>query len=241
MIRYTIRRAILIVIALLASVLSHAQQHTHVHRIGFIWTGQPDTPLSRQLLEVLRQELRSLGYVEGQNLNIELRWHPHDRPDLLPGIASELARSGVDVLMGPSTPNIIALKQATKTIPIVMIAPSDPVGTGLVESLARPGGNVTGMAWMSTDIMGKRLQLLKEIIPSMSRLGYLWNPGNPATQHDSRELQRAARALGIAVHSAEVRAPTRIRKCVFFYNSRTCRRSYRPSRSPHNRLPKARI
>ena len=206
MTRYTVRLVVVLLAALLVSALAHAQQPTRVQRIGVLVTGSPDAAML-PLVEAFRQELRNLGYIEDQNVRLEIRWNPPERPDLLPGIASELARSEADVLVGGATPNILALKEATTTIPIVMIAPSDPVGTGLIQSLARPGGNVTGMAWMSTDIMGKRLQLLREIVPKMPRLGYLWNPLNPATQRDFRELESAARSMGIAVHSAEVRAP----------------------------------
>jgi putative ABC transport system substrate-binding protein len=184
---------------------TYAQQPTHVPRLGFVIAGQPEGPT--KLTDAFRQGLRELGYVEGENIRIELRWHPPERPDLLPGIASELVRSKVDVLLAPTTPEILALKQATNTIPIVMIAPSDPVGTGLVESLARPGGNVTGLAWMSRDIMGKRLELLREAVPKVSRMSDLWNPRNPSTQRDFKEIEVAARALGITVHSAEVREP----------------------------------
>src|SRR5262249_22528427 len=160
------------------------------------------------LVDAFRQGLRELGYIEGENIQIELRWHPPERPDLLPGIASELVRSKVDVLLAPTTPEILALKESTASIPIVMIAPSDPVATGLVEGLARLGGNVTGLAWMSRDIMGKRLELLREAIPKATRMSDLWNPRNPSTQRDFKEIEVAARALGITLYSAEVREPT---------------------------------
>jgi putative ABC transport system substrate-binding protein len=207
MTKLTIKDMIVLLVALLASGLSYAEQPTRVYRIGLPWTGQPE-PSTLQLIEVFRQELRNLGYVDGQNVSIEVQWHSPERPDLLPGIANNLVRSGVDVLVAGSTPQIIALKQATKTIPIVMVAPSDPVGTGLVQSLARPGGNVTGLAWMQHDIIGKSLQLLKEIVPKMSRLADLWNPLNPATRRDFNEIEAAGRTLGITVYSAQVRVST---------------------------------
>ena len=199
----------LIVLAvLLASVLSQAQGPSRVPRIGFIVSGAPGS--IPELITAFRQELRNLGYQEGQSIEIDFRWHPPQQPDLLPGIASELIRSGVDVLVGSNTPTIVAFKQATKTIPIVMIAPGDPVGTGLIESFARPGGNVTGMTLMTRDIQGKRLQLLKEIVPKMSRVADLWNPLNPATQRDFSELEITARTLGVAVHSTQVRTPNEL-------------------------------
>ena len=208
MTKYTIRLLFIALAVLLASVLSHAQQPVRLHRIGFVVSGAPGS--IPQLITAFRQELRNLGYVEGQSIKIEFRWHPPQQPDLLPAIASELIRSGVDVLVGSNTPTIIAFKQATKTIPIVMIAPGDPVGTGLIEGFARPGGNVTGMTLMTRDIQGKRLELLKEIVPTMSRVANLWNPLNPATQRDFSELEVAARTLGIAVHSAQVRTSTEL-------------------------------
>src|SRR4051794_25769644 len=207
MTKYTVKLAVVVLAALVASVASHARESPHVYRIGVVQYGSPDAVTSR-LIEAFRQGLRDLGYVEGQNITIDLRWQPPERPDLLPEIANQLVGSNVDVLVGGTTPIISALKQATKTIPIVMIAPGDPVGTGLIDSLARPGGNVTGLAWMSHDMQGIRLQLLKEVVPKMSRVADLWNPANPATQREFRELEGAARTLGIAVHSAEVRTPS---------------------------------
>lgn len=210
MTKYTVRLVVVVLAAFFLSVLSHAQQRTRVHRIGLLIPSPAPDALSLKLIEVLRLELRNLGYVEGQNVTFDIRWNPPERAELLPGIASELVRSGADVLVGPTTSTILAFKQTTKTLPIVMIAPGDPVGTGLIQSLARPGGNVTGMAWMSTDIQGKRLELLKEMVPRMSRVGYLWNPVNPSTQRHFRELEVVARTLGIAVYSAQVRTPNEL-------------------------------
>src|SRR5262249_696220 len=197
--RLTRRRILLALISLAACVgafglvgTTSAQKPTRVPRLGFVIAGQPEKGPNK-LIDAFRQGLRELGYVEGENIEIELRWHPPERPDLLPGIASELVRSKVDVLLAPTTPEILALKESTSTIPIVMIAPSDPVGTGLVESLARPGGNVTGLAWMSRDIMGKRLELLREAVLKASRMSDLWNPRNPSTQRDFKEIEVAAR------------------------------------------------
>jgi ABC-type uncharacterized transport system substrate-binding protein len=124
---------------------------------------------STGLINAFRQGLRELGYVEGKNIQLDFRWYPADKPDALPGIVSDLVRSNPDILVGPTTPQALALKQATSTIPIVMVVPSDPIGTGLVQSLARPGGNVTGLTWMSNDIMAKRLDLLKETVPKRRR------------------------------------------------------------------------
>lgn len=208
MIKYAISVVGLALGFLLIFTQSHAQQPTRVPRVGFVHAGPGGPPA--QFVEAFRQGLRALGYVEGQNVEVEFRWHPPERLDLLPGIAHELVRSNADVLVGSTTPEIIALKQATSTIPIVMITPSDPVGAGLIGSLARPGGNVTGLAWMSRDITGKRLELLKEAVPKASRVADLWDPRNPALQVDFQEMQRAARTLGIKIHSAEVRDPNEL-------------------------------
>jgi hypothetical protein len=140
-----LRLITLVVAALLLSAPSHAQQPTRVPRIGFVMPGTAEA--SARLLDAFRQGLRDLGYVEGQNITIEFRWQPPERPEALSGIVNELVRSKPDVLVGPTTPQVLALKKATSTIPIVMVVPSDPVGTGLVQSLARPGGNVTGLAF----------------------------------------------------------------------------------------------
>jgi putative ABC transport system substrate-binding protein len=202
---YVLRVVALLVAALLQAAPSLAQQSTRVPRIGFVMPGSAEA--SAGLINAFRQGLQELGYVEGQNIQIDFRWQPADRPDLLPGIVSELVRSNPDVLVGPTTPQALALKQATSTIPIVMVVPSDPIGTGLVQTLARPGGNVTGLTWMSIDIMAKRLDLLKETVPKISRVGDIWNPANPATQRDFKEIEAAARKLGLTIHSAEVRGP----------------------------------
>jgi len=202
---YALRVAAVALAALVASAPAYPQQSTHVPLIGLVHPGPPEA--SARFIEAFRQGLQDLGYVDGRNIKIEVGWHAPERPDLLPSIASELVRSGPDVLVGPTTVQVLALKQATSTIPIVMIAPSDPVGTGLVESLARPGGNVTGTSLMSRDIMGKRLELLKEAVPKISRVSDLWNPANPSTQRDFRQIEAAAEALGIAIHSAQVRDP----------------------------------
>jgi len=203
---YAIKIAIIVIGLVVASVQCYGEQSSRVYQIGFLHPGPPDA--SAHFIQAFRQSLQELGYVDGQNVKIELRWHSPEQPELLAGIASELARSKPDILVGPTTVQILALKHATSTIPIVMIAPSDPVGTGLIESLARPGGNVTGMSMMSRDIMGKRLELLKEAVPKMSRVADLWNPANPSTQRDFKQLEAAAGELGIAIYSAQVRDPT---------------------------------
>jgi putative ABC transport system substrate-binding protein len=202
---YVSRAAFLIGAILLPAMPSLGQQSTAIPRVGFVMPSTPEA--SAQLIDAFRQGLKESGYMDGDSIKLEFRWQPADRPDLLPTIVSELVRSKPDVLVGPTTPQALALKNATSTIPIVMVVPGDPVGSGLVETLARPGGNVTGTAWISQDIMGKRVQFLKEMLPGASRLGLIWNPANPATHAAYRELASAARTLGMTLHSAEVRSP----------------------------------
>jgi putative ABC transport system substrate-binding protein len=188
---------------------AYSEQPISVPRIVLI-TASPAEEQA-ELIGSFRQGLRDLGYVEGQNIRFELGLYPPERPDLLPGIANELARSRPDVLIAVSTPQIRALMEATKTIPIVMIAPGDPVGSGLVESLARPKGNVTGLTIMMDDLMGKRLELLKGAIPKLSRVGALFNAANPLARRDVMvKLQAAARTLHITMNPAPVREANEI-------------------------------
>jgi putative tryptophan/tyrosine transport system substrate-binding protein len=154
-------------------------------------------------LEKFRQGLVELGYVEGRDLIIEFR--PSDPSDRLPGFAAELIALNADVIVAGGSLAVRALQQATRTIPIVMTGTSDPVGTGFVTSLARPGGNITGLSLLSPELSGKRLQLLREVTKKLSRLAILWNPEDPAVVFSLRETERAARAAGIEVGLVEAR------------------------------------
>jgi putative tryptophan/tyrosine transport system substrate-binding protein len=150
--------------------------------------------------------LRELGWVEGKNLLVERRYG-ENRLERLPVIAAELIRLNVDVIVGSGTLAPLAAKRATSTIPIVMAAAGDPLGSGLVASLARPGGNVTGMSLMAPDLGGKRLELLKEVLPRLTRVAVLWNAGNPYPAIVFKETQAAARTLGVEIQSLAVRGP----------------------------------
>src|SRR5437867_11113817 len=151
----------------------------------------------------MRDGLRELGYVEGQNIAFALRvWE--SRPDRVPDLVGELIQLKVDVIVSNSTPAIRAAKQATRTIPIVMMS-TDPVGAGLVASLARPGGNVTGLSSFFTEMSAKRLELLKEVAPRISRVAVLWNPTHPGQTIAWDQARSAGRALGVTVFSSEVR------------------------------------
>ena len=155
------------------------------------------------------QALRELGYVEGRNITIERR-SGAGAPDRLATVAAELVRLKVDILVTLGTPATRAAKQATQTIPIVMIAVADPRQTGLVTSFARPGGNITGLTILGPELAAKRLQLLKEVVPGVSRVAFLWNPANPGTAVNLENVQAGARALKVAVQSVAVRSPTEL-------------------------------
>ena len=156
-------------------------------------------------LDAFRQGLRDLGWVEGKNISIEYRY-AEGRNDRLPDLAADLVRLKVDIIVTAVTPDALAAKNATRTIPIVMAAAGDPVASGLVDSLARPGGNITGLSQMNPDLAGKRLELLKEIVPKLSRVAVLWNPQDQMSTISWNELQPPARSLGVQLHSVEIRS-----------------------------------
>jgi putative tryptophan/tyrosine transport system substrate-binding protein len=198
---------ILLIVTLLAvAVIAEAQQRTKIPRIGHLSTsGDPSNPgLS---VEAFRQGLRDLGYIEGKNILVEYRY-AEGNPDRVPGLIAELVQLKVDVLVCPSLAAIRAAKQATKTIPIVMRTSVDPVATGLVDSLARPGGNITGTTNLQRDLSGKRLELLKEVVPRISRLAVLWNADTQAAAISFKEYVAAVGALKIQLQSLEVRGPS---------------------------------
>jgi putative ABC transport system substrate-binding protein len=148
---------------LAAPLAAEGQQAGKVYRIGFLSPSSLSDPRTRLFVEAFRQGLRELGWVEGQNIAIEYRW-AEERIERLPDLASNLARLGVDVVVAATSPAIQAAKQATGTTPIVMAVTTDPVATGFVVSLSRPGRNITGLSMMSSDLMGKQLQILKEAV-----------------------------------------------------------------------------
>ena len=157
-------------------------------------------------LSVLRKAFRDLGYIEGKNIQLEHRF-PAENPDRFRTLARELVESKVDAIIAVSALGAIELKKLTSTIPIVFVVVADPVGLGLVESLARPGGNVTGLSLMTIDLSGKRLALLKEALPTLSRVALLVDPTDPFKQRSIKANQVAAEALGISIWPAEIAAP----------------------------------
>ena len=191
-----------------------AQPAGKVARIGILSPSSP-SEASRSpsdlavLFKAFREGLRDLGYVEGQNVRIESRWAEGNYARL-PGLAADLVRLKVDVIVTYGTPASEAAKRATATIPIVMAAIIDPVASGLVTSLARPGGNVTGQSMMSSDLVEKQLEILKEVVPKISRVALLHNPANPGNTPQVKHAQDAARALGVRLQLLGARDPGEI-------------------------------
>jgi putative ABC transport system substrate-binding protein len=183
--------------------LVHAQQPGKVPRIGYLTTG---TGRNSPNAEALRQGLRDLGYVEGQNIAIEHR-SAKGNNDRLTALAAELVRLKVDIIFAASGPPAAAAKKATSTIPIIFVGTVDPVASGLVASLARPGGNVTGFSIGAPGLYGKRLELLKETIPRLTRVGLLLNPASPSGDVILKETRAAGQELGVQIQSLEVQRP----------------------------------
>jgi ABC-type uncharacterized transport system substrate-binding protein len=185
------------------SVSAEAQQSGKLSRIGFL-AGASASFNSAQI-KVFLQGLRELGYIEGKNIVIEYRY-ADGKLNRLPDLAADLVRLKVDLIVTNSAPGVLAAKKVTKTIPVVFLSVADPVGSGLVESLARPGGNVTGSTTLGPELAGKRLELLKEAFPKVSRVAVLWNPANPAHIPERKETEVAAQGLGVQLQSVEVRS-----------------------------------
>ena len=197
--------SILVAVVLLAlGVIAEAQQPTKVPRIGFLAAASPSATPAR--IEAFRQGLRELGYVEGKNIVIEWRY-AEGKLDRLPALAAELVRLKVDVIVTGGPAATRAAKEATTTIPIVMAQDSDPVGNGFVASLARPGGNITGLSTLAPEISGKRLELLKEIVPKLSRVAVLGTSTNPGNAQALKEMELAAGAFGVKLQYLDVLGP----------------------------------
>jgi len=194
----------ILAISILTSIqLAHAQKPAKVPRIGMLFTGTASPPSART--EAFRKGLRDLGYIEGKNIILEWRF-AEGKLDRLPDLAAELVRLPVDIIVTATNPAITAAKNATKTIPIIMALSGNPVAVGHVASLARPGGNITGFSTLAPEISGKRLELLKEILRKVSRVGVLWNPRNRDMVLRMEEAKVAAKALNVKLQSVEARA-----------------------------------
>jgi putative tryptophan/tyrosine transport system substrate-binding protein len=194
-------------VLLAAPVAAEAQQAGKVPRIGFLTT--PSSTAAAYYLEAFREGLRELGYVEGKTIAIEYRF-AEGRAERLPALAAELVRLKVDVIVTGGPPAPEEAKQATSTIPIVFAVAGDPVGEGLVASLARPGGNITGLASIAAEVVGKQLELLKEVVPKVSRVAVLLNPSHSAHPLMARQAEGAARALGVQLHILQAGSPAEI-------------------------------
>ena len=186
------------------SASAEAQQPTKMPRIGYLAGGDPTS--AGPSVEAFRQGLRELGYVEGKNILVEYRY-AEGRQDRAPSLVSELVQLKVEVLVVIFLGGTRAAKEATKTIPIVMVVAVDPVAAGIVDSMARPGGNITGLATLQRDLSGKRLELLTEVVPGISRVGVLWDADAPGSAIAFKEYEAAARALKVQLQSLELRRP----------------------------------
>jgi putative ABC transport system substrate-binding protein len=190
--------------ALLFALCIRAEaQQPKVARIGFLGNSTPE--LEANLIEPFREGLRELGYVEGKNLAIEWRW-AEGKYERFPALIAELIASKVDLIVTAGTPASLAVKKATTTIPLVMIAVGDPVGSGLIASLAHPGGNITGLTSISPELDGKRLELLREVVPNISHVAVMWNPTSPLQVIAEKATRAAAQSMGIKILSLGVKA-----------------------------------
>jgi putative tryptophan/tyrosine transport system substrate-binding protein len=197
---------------LMARLHANAQGPTTMHRIGVLWLeSAPASPapggVPGAFFEAFQQGLRDVGYVEGQNLVFEHRYGEWSN-ERLGDLAAELVRLNVDVILAPGTPQALAAQRATTSIPVVFMALADPVEVGLVASLAQPGGNLTGLTTLAPEQSGKRLELLTEAVPGVSRVAVLWNPISTMSALEVRVMEAVARGLGVQLQSLEVRDPS---------------------------------
>ena len=183
---------------------AEAQQSAKGHRIGLL-IGSTESFVA-PYITMFRQALRALGYVEGGNMTIQYRF-AHGYYNRLPALAADLVRRKVDIVVTEGTPPTRAAKQATTTIPIVMTVTGDPVAAGLVSNLARPGGNLTGASFFFPEMAAKRVQLLKEVIPTLSRATVVWNPSNSVHGPVVKSIEEASKALGVAVQHVKIQLP----------------------------------
>ena len=196
---------------LLGPLAAQAQQTGNVYRIGFL--GNSTAALETNLVGPFREGLRDLGYVEGRNVLIEYRW-AEGKYDRFPALIGELLALKVAVIVTAGTPATLAVKKATTSVPIVMSAVGDPVGTGIVPSLSHPGGNITGLTAISTEMDAKRLELLREVVPSVSYIALLWNAGSPLQVLAEKQVQAAAQVLRMRVLSFGVKTEEEIKSAL---------------------------
>lgn len=196
---------------LLGSLAAQAQQTGNVYRIGFL--GNSTAALEANLVGPFREGLRDLGYVEGRNVLIEYRW-AEGKYDRFPALIGELLALKVAVIVTAGTPATLAVKKATTSVPLVMSAVGDPVGTGIVPSLSHPGGNIPGLTAISTEMDAKRLELLREVVPSVSYIALLWNAASPLQVLAEKQVQTAAQVLRMRVLSLGVKTEEEIKSAL---------------------------
>jgi len=208
--RRATRRAIIglagcaLMLTVVPSPLAAELQTTKAHRIGFLSTTPASAAAPR--VEAFKAGLRQLGYVEGRNIVIEFRF-ADGREERLSALAADLVQRKVDVIVTQGTVPTLAAQKASASIPIVVAIAGDLVATGVISSLARPGGNITGLTQINPEMAGKRLQILRELLPGVTRIAVLWNPGNPVAKPELKETESAARLLGLQLQSLPVRSP----------------------------------
>jgi putative tryptophan/tyrosine transport system substrate-binding protein len=206
-------KSVFVFICLLATVLLttasivEAQQAKKIPRVGFLMPGSRDIYAGR--IDAFQTGLRELGYFEGQNITIDWRF-AEGKSNRLPDLAANLVQSKVNVIVTSTTPVAEAARQASRTIPIVMAASADPVGTGLIASLAHPGGNVTGLSMLGPESDGRALELLQEAFPKITRVAFLWDPNNPGQASRLKTLEGVGQALRLQIQSAEVGSPAEL-------------------------------
>jgi putative ABC transport system substrate-binding protein len=228
---------LLVLLALLTTpCAAEAQQAGKVYRIGFL--GNSTAALEGNLVGPFREGLRDLGYIEGRNILIEYRW-ADGKYERFPALIAELAALKVDVIVTAGTPAALAVKKTTPSIPLVMAAVGDPIGVGLVASLARPGGNVTGLSAIAPELEGKRLELLREVVPKLSHIAVLWNPDNPFQAGSLKETKTAAQVLGIKVRLLGGTSLGRVPRRVRGHSQRAAGRAPRPGGSHLPAQPRA--
>ena len=189
---------------LTAPLAAEAQRAGKVYRVGFLWDSPAVFP---DAIEAFRQGLRDLGYVEGRNIAIEYRW-AEGKPERIRELAEELVRLKVDVIVAPASIYVEAAKRATSTIPIIFMSHADPISSGHVASLARPGGNITGLSLMMTETSAKGLELLKEAVPGLSRVAVIWDPATPSHKPALNAVEVRGRPLGLRIQPVAVRSAT---------------------------------
>src|SRR5262245_50129946 len=193
-------------LSLLGPLAAEAQQPDGVRRLGLLLPHVQSAPQTQARVNTFTVALQERGWTDGRNVRFEFRY-TEGQPNRLPTLAADLTRRNVDVILTAGTESTDAARKATKTIPIVMAAVGDPIAAGFIASLARPGGNITGASLLATELTAKRLQLLKEVLPALTRLAVLWSAANASVVQKLKQIQAAAPQFGVQLHTFELRVP----------------------------------